>query len=147
EIVLACDIRVASAKARFGSPEVKLGLIPGWGATQRLPRMVPYAVAAEIILDGEPITAERAFALGLVNAVVEPGEVMAEARRIAERLCTRGPLALRAAKQALDAAMNLPLNEGLERERELFESLAYTEDTQEGIAAFEEKREAAFRGK
>lgn len=147
EIVLACDIRVASSGARFGSPEVKLGVIPGWGATQRLPRMLPWALASEIILDGEPIDAQRAHAIGLVNAVVEPDQVLSEARKIAERLCTRGPLALQAAKKAMQASLNRPLDEGLEEERTLFESLAYTEDAHEGVAAFEAKRAPEFKGR
>jgi enoyl-CoA hydratase/carnithine racemase len=147
EVVLSCDIRIASKTARFGSPEVRLGVIPGWGATQRLPRMIPWAIAAQMILDGEPIDADRALACGLVNAVVEPGEVMAEALRAAERLCARGPLALRAAKRAMNAALNLPLEEGLAAEKDLFESLAYTEDVREGISAFEEKRTAQFNAR
>ncbi len=147
EVVLACDIRIASNKATFGSPEVRLGLIPGWGATQRLPRMIPWAIAAGIILDGEAIDANRALACGLVNAVVEPGDVMPEALKAAERLCSRGPLALRAAKRAMNAALNLPLEQGLAEEKELFESLAYTEDAMEGVAAFEEKRSATFKAR
>lgn len=146
EVALACDIRIASKTARFGAPEVSLGAIPGWGATQRLPRHVPWAVAAKMILGGEMISAEEALACGLVTKLTEPADLMTEARQIAEQLCTRGPLALVAAKRAMIAAMNLPLNEGLKAELDLFESLAYTRDVHEGIDAFEQKRPPVFRG-
>jgi enoyl-CoA hydratase/carnithine racemase len=146
EIVLACDLRVASEKARFGAPEVTLGLIPGWGGTQRLPRQLPWAVAARIILTGQPLTAQEALQVGLVNAVVPADNVMAESRRWAATLCQSGPLALRAAKRAMLAASQLPLAEGLAVELRLFNSLAYTEDIREGLAAFAEKRPPRFQG-
>lgn len=147
EVALACDIRIAATGARFGAPEVTLGLIPGWGGTQRLPRHIPWAVAAKMILTGEMISAEEARACGLVSAVIDPEELMTEARKIAEVMCSRGPLALRAAKEAMNESLERPLSEGLERERELFLSMAYTDDLREGIAAFKEKRKPSFQGR
>ena len=147
EVALACDIRIAATGARFGAPEVTLGLIPGWGGTQRLPRHIPWAVAAKMILTGEMISAEEARACGLVSAVIEPEELMTEARKIAEVMCSRGPVALRAAKEAMNESLELPLSEGLERERELFLSMAYTDDLREGLAAFKEKRKPSFQGR
>ena len=147
EVALACDIRIAATGARFGAPEVTLGLIPGWGGTQRLPRHIPWAVAAKMILTGEMISAEEARACGLVSAVIEPEELMTEARKIAEVMCSRGPVALRAAKEAMNESLERPLSEGLERERELFLSMAYTDDLREGLAAFKEKRKPSFQGR
>ena len=147
EIVLACDLRVAAESARFGAPEVTLGLIPGWGGTQRLPRQLPWAVAARILLTGQPLTAQEAFQVGLVNAVVPAADVTAEARRWAETLLKCGPLALRAAKRAMLEGYHLPLEEGLAVEERLFNSLAYTEDVHEGLAAFSEKRPPQFKAK
>lgn len=146
EIVLACDLRVAAETARFGAPEVTLGIIPGWGGTQRLPRQLPWAVAARILLSGQPLTAQEAFQVGLVNAVVPAAEVMAEAQRWAETLLKCGPLALRAAKRAMVEGYDLPLEEGLALEQRLFNSLAYTKDIREGLAAFSEKRAPQFKG-
>jgi enoyl-CoA hydratase/carnithine racemase len=145
EVVLACDLRVAAENARFGAPEVTLGLIPGWGGTQRLPRQLPWAVAARIILTGQPLTAQEALQVGLVNAVVPADDLTAEARRWAETLCKCGPLALRAAKRAMLEGSHLPLEEGLAVEHRLFNSLAYTEDVREGLAAFSEKRPPNFK--
>jgi enoyl-CoA hydratase/carnithine racemase len=146
EIVLACDLRIASKTARFGAPEVTLGLIPGWGATQRLPRQLPYAAAAKLVLSGELIAADEALACGLINAIVEPGELMDAATHLAETLCSRGPLALRAAKRAMIEGSSRSLEAGLQLEQELFDSLAYTTDIGEGIAAFEERRPPQFKG-
>jgi enoyl-CoA hydratase/carnithine racemase len=147
EVVLACDIRIAAENARFGAPEVKLGLIPGWGGTQRLPRQIPFAIAAQMVLTGEMINAEQALACGLINAVVPPEGLMDEARAWADKLCAGGPLAVRAAKRAMRQGLDLPLDEGLEVEQQFFDSMAYTTDVQEGIAAFREKRPANFGGK
>ena len=146
EIVLACDVRVAAEGARLGAPEVTIGLIPGWGGTQRLPRQLPWAVAAGLILTGQPLTAQEALQVGLVNAVVPAEQVMTEARRWAEMMCKCGPLALRAAKRAMVACSQLPLEEGLAVEQRLFNSLAYTHDVREGLAAFIEKRPPRFKG-
>ncbi len=147
EIILACDLRIAAENARFGAPEVTLGLIPGWGGTQRLPRQVPWAVAARMILSGQPLSAQEALQVGLVNAVVPADDVVAEARRWAETMCKCGPLALRAAKRAMLAGSQLPLAEGLAVELRLFRSLACTEDVREGLAAFSEKRPPRFKGR
>jgi enoyl-CoA hydratase/carnithine racemase len=147
EVLLACDIRIASKAARIGAPEVGLGLIPGWGGTQRLPRQVPWAIAAQMNLGGDPISADDALRFGLVNAVVEPADVLPTAREWAAKLCTRGPVALRAAKRAMVEGQDLTLDLGLALEAELFDSLAYTEDVQEGIAAFEARRPPEFKGR
>jgi enoyl-CoA hydratase/carnithine racemase len=146
EIVLACDLRVAAEDARLGTPEVTLGAIPGWGGTQRLPRQLPWAVAARLVLTGEPLTAQEAFQVGLLNAVVPAEELMSEARRWAEKLCRCGPLAVCAAKRAMVEGSELSLEKGLAVEHRLFNSLAYTEDIREGLAAFLEKRPAEFKG-
>lgn len=147
EVALACDIRIAAENARFGAPEVKLGLIPGWGGTQRLPRQIPFAVAAQMVLTGELIDAQQALSCGLVNAVVPAERLQDEARAWADKLCAAGPLAVRAAKRAMRQSLNGPLDEGLEAEQQLFNSLAYTSDVREGMAAFREKRLANFGGK
>ena len=146
EIVLACDLRIAADSARFGAPEVTLGLIPGWGGTQRLPRQLPWAVAARINLPGEPLTAQEALQVGLVNAVVPAANLVAEARRWGEALCRCGPLALRAAKEAMLRGREMPLEEGLELEQRLFNSLAYSKDVREGLTAFHERRPPQFKG-
>jgi enoyl-CoA hydratase/carnithine racemase len=109
-------------------------------------RQLPYAVAAKLVLTGELIGAEEALACGLINAVVEPDQLIEEATRLAKTLCARGPVALKAAKWAMVEGANLPLERGLELEKELFESLAYTSDVREGIAAFEERRPPQFTG-
>ncbi len=146
EVALACDLRIAAENARFGAPEVTLGLIPGWGATQRLARELPWAVASRIVLTGKPLSAQEALQAGLINAVVPAPELMAEARRWAEQLCACGPLAVRAAKRAMLEGRGLTLEQGLAVEQRLFNSLAYTKDVREGLAAFAEKRRPQFRG-
>ncbi|MBI4332505.1 MAG: enoyl-CoA hydratase/isomerase family protein [Chloroflexi bacterium] len=147
EIALACDLRIASEKASFGTPEVKLGLIPGWGGTQRLPRMIPMAKAAEILLTGAAIDAQEAYRLGLVNKVVPPAQLMPAAQEMAEAICKNGPLAVRAAKEAMIKAKSLSLEEGLRLEWTLFSNLFLTEDFKEGTGAFVEKRKPNFQGK
>lgn len=146
EVVLACDIRIAVENARLGAPEVGLGLIPGWGATQRLPRELPWPLACQLVLGGDPVSAGEAHRIGLINAVVQRDELMAEARRWAERLCTRGPLALRAAKKAMLEGAGRPLDEALAVEESQFNSLAYTSDLREGLKAFSEKRAPDYKG-
>ena len=147
EIVLACDLRIAAEGARFGSPEVNLGLIPGWGATQRLPRELPWVIAAQIALTGDQMGAETALQLGLINQVVPADRLQAAARQFAAKLCSRGPLAIRAAKRAMSEGLELSLDEGLALEHKLFDELAYTEDAKEGVAAFQERRAATFKGR
>ena len=147
EIALACDIRIASEKARLGVPEVNLGLIPGWGGTQRLPRMIPWCKAAELLLMGKPIDAQEAYRIGLVNAVVPPDAVMSTAKEWAVAICQAGPLAVRAAKEAMVIGSGLTLEEGLRMENSLEAYLTTTEDFIEGTTAFVEKRKPDFKGK
>ena len=140
ECALACDLRLASTTASFGQPEVGLGLIPGWGGTQRLPRLIGLARAMQLILSGDPIDAHTALAYGLVTEVVASEDLLPRARALALRLCKNGPLAMRAAKQAAARALETSLDDGLRIEQLLFERLAYTNDMREGLAAFQEKR-------
>jgi len=147
ELSLACDIRLAARNARFGQPEIKLGIIPGWGGTQRLPRLIGRARATELLLTGDPIDAERALAIGLVSEVVDPDDLPAAARRWAELLAARAPLALAATKRVMRAGAPLPLTDALEEERKEFAALFSTEDAAEGISAFLQKREAAWKGR
>jgi enoyl-CoA hydratase len=147
EIVLACDIRIASEKARFGTPEVTLGLIPGWGGTQRLPRMLPWCKAAELLLMGRPIDAQEAYRIGLVNKVVPQEQVMPTAKEWAEVICQAGPLAVRAAKEAMIRGSSMTLEDGLQLESSLFNRIMGTEDYAEGVAAFNEKRRPVYKAK
>jgi len=147
EIVLACDIRIASEKARFGTPEVTLGLVPGWGGTQRLPRMLPWCKAAELLLMGRPIDAQEAYRIGLVNKVVPQEQVMPTAKAWAEVICQAGPLAVRAAKEAMIRGSSLTLEDGLQLESSLFNRIMGTEDYAEGVAAFNEKRRPVYKAK
>jgi enoyl-CoA hydratase/carnithine racemase len=147
EIALACDLRIASENATFGLPEVTLGLIPGWGGTQRLPRVIPIARAAELLLTGRPINAQEAYRIGLVNKVVPLPELMPIAKQMAEMLCRPAPLAVRAAKQAMIQGTSLPLKDGLELEKTLNDFLVTTRDFDEGCQAFAEKRKPVFKAK
>jgi enoyl-CoA hydratase/carnithine racemase len=147
EIVLACDLRIASEKARFGTPEVNLGMIPGWGGTQRLPRMIPWCKAAEICLIGKPIDAQEAYRIGLVNKVVPPEGVMSTAKEWAQIICQAGPLAVRAAKEAMLRGSSMSMDEGLRLEIELEGYVVHTEDFDEGTKAFVEKRKPIFKAR
>ena len=147
EIALACDIRIASENARLGTPEVTLGLIPGWGGTQRLPRMLPWCKAAEILLMGRPIDAQEAYRIGLVNKVVPLEQLMPTAREWAEVICQAGPLAVRAAKEAMLRGCSFTLEEGLRLENSLEAYLLGTEDFAEGTRAFAEKRKPVYKAK
>ncbi|MFC1899575.1 enoyl-CoA hydratase/isomerase family protein [Chloroflexota bacterium] len=147
EIALACDIRIASERARFGTPEVTLGLIPGWGGTQRLPRMIPWCKAAELVLMGKPINAEEAYRIGLVNKVVPVDQVLPTAKEWAQAICQAGPLAVHAAREAMIKGSSMTLEEGLRLEGSLFGKIMGTEDCTEGIAAFVEKRKPQYKGK
>ena len=146
-ILLACDIRVASETARLGTPEVGLGLMPGEGGTQRLPRMIPWCKATEMLLLGRPIDAQEAYRIGLVNKVVPPQEVMPAAMEYAEAICKVGPLGVRAAKEAMIRGTSVSLEEGLRLENMLMLSLMNTEDYKEGTKAFIEKRKPEFKAK
>jgi E-phenylitaconyl-CoA hydratase len=145
ELALACDLRIASENAMFGFPEVALGLVPGWGGTQRITRAVPAAIAAELLFTGRPISAARALQAGLVNKVVPRGELMTTAKNMASGLCKVAPLAVRAAKQAMIQGMDLPLDRGLEFEKSLNDYLVTTEDFDEGCKAHIEKRKPVFK--
>jgi enoyl-CoA hydratase len=147
ELAMACDIRVASTKAQFGQPEVKLGILPGFAGTQRLPRLVGAGIAKELILTGAMIRAERAWQIGLVNHVVEPDQLMAKAREIAAQIGAKGPVAVRLAKQAIDEGMNMDIDRGSQYEAELFGLSFSTADQKEGMKAFLEKRDPQFSGR
>ena len=147
ELALACDIRIAAENATFGQPEVRLSLIPGWGGTQRLPRAVPLAKAAELVLTGRTIDAKEAYRIGLVNEVVPLAELLSKANKWAEEICQLGPLGVRAAKEAMMRGMEMPLTEGLRLEQMIFDSLRHTEDAVEGPKAFVEKRPPVFKAK
>jgi enoyl-CoA hydratase len=147
ELALTCDLIVAGDSARFGQPEINLGIIPGAGGTQRWPRTVGKYVAMEVNLGGAPITAQRAYQLGLVNRVV-PAEVTIEvATQMAAQLAAKAPVAVRLAKEAVNQALETPLSEGLAVERKNFYFLFATEDQKEGMRAFLEKRRAQFKGR
>lgn len=141
ELALACHIRVAAAGAMMGLPEIKLGLIPGFGGTQRLPRVVGASNAAEMILTGESLSAEEALRIGLVSRVVPPHELMAQAEAIAALITARGTAAVEAALHAIRGGLDIPLSEGLAREAELFGRLCATPDKEESVRAFLEKRQ------
>jgi len=146
EILLACDIRIAAENATFGVPEVTLGLIPGWGGTQRLPRLVPMAKAAELVLMGNTIDANEAYRIGLVNKVVPQDELLSTAQEWAAKICANGPLAARAAKEAMIRGLNMALEDGLYLEKSFFDGILTTEDSKEGCAAFAEKRKPQYKG-
>jgi len=147
ELAMACTLRVASRKAKLGQPEVSLGIIPGYGGTQRLARLVGEGRALELCLTGDPITAEEAWRIGLVNRVVEPEEVLPTAREIVTKIMSKGPVAVKLAMEAVHRGLDMTLREGLALERDLFALAATTEDMKEGMGAFLEKRSPAFRGR
>jgi|YNPNPStandDraft_1061719.scaffolds.fasta_scaffold27437_2 enoyl-CoA hydratase/carnithine racemase len=146
ELALACDIRLASEKARMGQPEVNLGIIPGYGGTQRLVRNTGIGWAKYLILSGRMITASEALAIGLVQGVYPDEELMPKAEELAKEIASKGPLALAAAKRSIYNAVNMPMEEGLEEEARLFGELCETADSKEGLTAFLEKRKAEFKG-
>ena len=146
ELALACHIRIASETARFGLPEVSLGIIPGYGGTQRLARLVGKGVALDMILSGEMTPAADALRMGLVSRVVPAADLLATAQKLAKTILSRGPLALRSALAAVNEGLEMPQEQGLQYEAALFGLLAATQDMQEGMGAFLEKRAAAFKG-
>ncbi len=146
ELALACHLRIASTKAQFSLPETKLGVIPGYGGSQRLPREIRYGRALEVMLTGKTLSAEEALQFGLVNRVVEPTRLLAEAESLADDISKLAPLAVRACLKAVTRGLELPLQEGLALEAEVFASLFTTEDMREGTRAFLEKRTPAFKG-
>jgi len=147
ELALACTLRIASRNAKLGQPEVKLGIIPGYGGSQRLPRLCGKGVAHELILTGEMITADEALRVGLVNRVVEPGELLATAEAIAKKIIANAPLAVKYALEAVERGMEMPQEEGLYLEATLFGLCCATQDMREGTRAFLEKRPPKFEGR
>jgi len=147
ELALACDIRIASEEAQLGLPEVSLGIFPGFGGTQRLPRLIGRGRAAELIFTGERIDAAEALRIGLVNRVVPSEKLLDEAKGLAAQILARAPIAVRHAKEALNRAEETPLQEGLQYERESFGLTAATKDREEGMRAFVGKRKPRFEGK
>ncbi len=147
EIALSCDIRIASENAVFGLTEARLGIMPGAGGTQRLPRLIPLAKALEMLLLAKRLDAQEALQIGLVNKVVPLSELMSTAMEMAQTICERGPLAVRAIKKAVLRGLEMPLREGLLLEQYLAEPLRQSEDAKEGIRAFIEKRKPEFKGK
>lgn len=146
ELALACTIRICSVEAKFGAPEVKLGIIPGDGGTQRLPRLVGLGRAMEMVLIGDFIDAQEAFRIGLVNRVVPPSELMGQALALAQKIATRPPLAVRYAKEAVNQSMDGSPVSGYALESYLHALACTTEDKKEGVAAFLEKRKGDFKG-
>lgn len=146
ELALACTFRIASEEARFSFPEINLGFIPGWGGTQRATRLLGPAVALELILTGSVIDASRALALGIVSQVVPGDRLMETAREFALKMVGKPPLAIRFALEAVHAGLDVPLKEGLKLEGGLAAMAVLSEDGQEGIKAFFEKRKPVFRG-
>ena len=147
ELALTCSIRVASKNAKLGQPEVKLGILPGYGGSQRLTRLCGKGVAHELCLTGEMITAEEAMRIGLVNHIYEPAELLPAAEAMAKKIIANGPLAVKFTMEAIERGVGMPLEEGLFLEATLFAVACATEDMREGTKAFLEKRPAAFRGK
>lgn len=147
ELALACDIRTASEKARFGQPEINLGIMPGGGGTQRLTRLIGEGRAMEMILTGDMIDAQTALKFGLVNHVHPPEELEARTMELAEKIAEKAPVALQLCKEAVKFASRSNLDEGLRREVDLFAICFSTEDKQEGVSAFLEKRKPDFKGK
>jgi enoyl-CoA hydratase len=147
ELALACDVRYAARTAKLGQPEINLGIIPGWGGTQRLARVCGLGVAKELVLTGRTVGADEALRIGLVNAVYEPAELLERALETARLLASKSPVALRAAKVALNHALQGDHVENLGREAELFGDLFASEDAKEGLTAFVEKREPRFSGR
>ena len=146
ELALSCDIRVASETARFGQPEINLGIIPGGGGTQRLTRLVGEGKAMELILTGDMIDAQTAYNLGLVNLVVPAADLEAKTMELANRIAEKSPVALRMAKEAVKTAARANLDEGLRREIDLFALTFSSQDKDEGVRAFLEKRKPDFKG-
>ena len=147
ELAMACDLIVASESARFGQPEINLGVLPGAGGTQRLTRAVGKAVAMDVILTGRMLTADEALAAGLVARVVAREAWLAEAKRVAHEIAAKSPVALRLAKEAVDKAFEAPLSVGLEYERRAFYLARASDDAGEGLTAFTEKRTPEWRGR
>jgi enoyl-CoA hydratase len=147
ELALACDIRVAGESARLGQPEINLGIIPGYGGTQRLPRLVGHGMARYLIFSGDHISAQDAKAIGLVDMVVPDGELRQRVMELAHKLAAKAPIAIATAKRAINVGSQTDLASGLAFEAAQFGLTAVTEDAKEGLGAFLEKRKPAFKGR
>jgi enoyl-CoA hydratase/carnithine racemase len=147
ELAMACHMRICSDRARLGQPEINLGLIPGWGGTQRLPRIVGKAKALEMILTGDMVTAQEAYRIGLVNKVVPAGAILKEARGLARKIVSKSKFPVAATLRSVTKGLEVSVEEGLEIEKGQFVGLADTEDIREGLSAFLEKRQPEFKDK
>jgi len=147
ELAMACHFRIAADNARFGQPEMNLGIIPGFGGTQRLPRIVGKSKALEFILTGDMITAQEAFRLGLVNKVVPAGEVVKAAKDLAKKILSKGQVAVRLAMESVDEGLKVSLKDGLFIEADKFAEVMKSDDAHEGVSAFLQKRQAKFQDK
>ncbi|NIP66534.1 hypothetical protein GWN63_00205, partial [Candidatus Bathyarchaeota archaeon] len=147
ELAMSCDVRIASQKAKLGQTELNVGLIPGWGGTQRLPRLVGRAKAKELIFTAQMIDAETGEQLGLLNRVVSPEKLESAVEEFANELMTKPPVALQLTKQLINSSIETDLTKGLVQEAQAFGVLASTEDFDEGVSAFIEKRKPEFKGK
>jgi len=147
ELAMACDIRIASEKAKFGQPEVTLGIIPGFGGTQRLPRLVGRGMAKMLIYSGDMIDAQEAYRIGLVQKVVKPEELISEAKSLARRILSRSANAVSLAKAAIDRGMDMDIASAMQHEAFIFGTCFANRDQAEGMSAFLEKRKAAFTGR
>lgn len=146
ELAMVCDIRIASETAVFGQPEIKRGIFPGMGATQRLPRLMPYNLAAEMLFTGESIDAQEAYRIGLVNHVVAQNKLAASARELADVIASKSPASLRAIKEAMLCSYEMPLRQGLRVEGLLRRIIGGSDDAREGMRAFVEQRDPEFKG-
>jgi enoyl-CoA hydratase len=147
ELAMACDIRIASEKAKFGQPEVSLGIPPGFGGTQRLPRLVGKGRAKELLFTGDMIDAAEAYRIGLANQVVAPEELIGKAKAMAYKILSKAPIAVQVCKSAVNTGLDVDLHSAIAYEAEVFGLCFATEDQKEGMAAFIEKRKATFIGK
>ncbi|MBI4341390.1 MAG: enoyl-CoA hydratase/isomerase family protein [Candidatus Omnitrophica bacterium] len=145
ELAMSCHLRISGDRARFGQPEVNLGIMPGWGGTQRLPRLIGKAKATEWILTGDVVMAQEALRLGLVNQVVPQDQVLKAAKDLARKIAGKGAVAVAQSLRAIEEGLALPLEEGLKREAEAFAAVAASEDSKEGVKAFLEKRQPQFK--
>lgn len=147
ELAIACDIRLASDKAKLGQPEVNLGVMPGFGGTQRLPRIVGLSKSLQLILTGDMVSAQEAHRIGLVDEVYPSAELMTKARQMAETIASRGPLAVRLSKECIHRAFDVNLSSGCDMEKANFALTCASEDKTEGTRAFLDKRKASFKGR
>ncbi len=145
ELAMSCHLRISGDRVRFGQPEITLGIIPGWGGTQRLPRLIGKAKAAEWILTGDIVMAQEAYRLGLINHVVPQDQVLKAAKDLARKIASKGAVAIAQSLKAIESGMDLPLAEGLAQEAAAFGMVAATEDSREGVTAFLEKRQPQFK--